>query len=133
VHGTILVVAGLIEREGKILIGQRKSGSRHALKWEFPGGKVERGETAAQALVRELCEELSIEAEAGAEIAQYGYQYPNRLPISLTFLRVARYTGEPRNLVFEQIRWETRDRLPDYDFLDGDTDFVHRLVRGEFA
>lgn len=126
-------MAGLIERDGKILIGQRKTGSRHALKWEFPGGKVEPGETTAQALVRELREELAIEAEAGPEVARYNHQYPHRTPITLTFLRVPSYTGEPQNLVFEQILWERPECLPEYDFLDGDADLVRRLAAGQLG
>ena len=61
----MLVSAGVIQREGRILVGQRRRGDRHPLKWEFPGGKVEAGETPQQALVRELREELQIEATVG--------------------------------------------------------------------
>lgn len=125
-------MAAVIERDGQILVCQRKQGAWHALKWEFAGGKVEPGETPRQALVRELEEELGIEATLGAEIARYDYQYPGRPPILLIFYRVTRYSGEPKNFEFAQIRWETRERLPEYDFLDGDADFVRRLAGGEF-
>jgi 8-oxo-dGTP diphosphatase len=128
----IIVVAGVIERNGHVLIGQRKSGEKHALKWEFPGGKVERGETPAAALQRELEEELAIQAAVGPEIVRYEFQYPSRTPILLIFHRIRDYRGEPRNGVFEQIRWEALEKLPQYDFLDGDVDFVRRLARREF-
>jgi 8-oxo-dGTP diphosphatase len=128
----IMVVAAVIEREGKLLIGQRKNGGRHALKWEFPGGKVERGETPRQALERELSEELDIRATVGSEVTRYEYRYPRKAAILLIFHRVPEFSGEPRNGVFEQIRWESASRLPEYDFLDGDADFVRRLARGEF-
>ena len=59
------VVAAVIERDGQILIGQRKARGRHGLKWEFPGGKVEPGEEPRAALARELREELAIEAVIG--------------------------------------------------------------------
>ncbi len=127
----IVVVAAVIERDGCVLIAQRKAGERHALKWEFPGGKVERGETAVSALQRELEEELVIQARIGPEIIRYQYQYPGRTPILLIFHRVTEFFGDPRNAVFEQIRWETAEMLPDYDFLDGDVDFVRRLARRE--
>lgn len=128
----LIVVAGIIEEGGLILIGQRKRGKRHGLKWEFPGGKVEPGETPRAALRRELTEELSIDATVGAEIVRYEHSYPRRKPILLIFYRVSRYEGTPVNVVFEQLRWETADRLREYDFLDGDLDFIRRLVRGEF-
>jgi 8-oxo-dGTP diphosphatase len=127
-----MVVAGVIEREGRILVCQRRAGSRHALKWEFPGGKVEEGETAHQALARELEEELGIQAEIGREMARYEYSYPASAPFLLIFLRVRRYSGEPKNLEFNALRWEARERLPQYDFLEGDAEFVRRLAAGEF-
>lgn len=127
-----MVVAALIVRDGLLLIGQRKEGDRHAFKWEFPGGKVEQGETPKDALTRELREELQIEAEVGEEVVRYEYRYPSRSPILLIFHRVVNYTGDAQCTEFEQIRWEEPGRLPGYDFLDGDRDFVRRLARGEF-
>lgn len=128
----VVVVAGIIEQDGLILIGQRKRGRRHGLKWEFPGGKVEPGESPRVALKRELEEELSIHAAIGREIVRYEYRYPRRTPVLLIFYRVNRYEGTPVNRVFEDIRWEKIERLRHYDFLDGDFDFIRRLGRGEF-
>jgi 8-oxo-dGTP diphosphatase len=125
------VVAAVIARDGQILIGQRRRGEWHEFKWEFPGGKVEPEETPREALRRELEEELDIEAEIGPELDRYQYQYPGRSPIDLIFYRVDRFEGEPRNLAFEQIRWESAGAFPAYDFLDGDIDFVVRLARGK--
>lgn len=122
------VVAGVVERNGQVLIAQRKRTGRHALKWEFPGGKVEPGETIENALIRELEEELGIRAQVDAEIARYEYQYPGSAPILLIFLRVAELSGEPRNLDFEQILWVPRDRLRDYDFLEGDAEFLSQYA-----
>lgn len=124
-----MVVAGVIERDGRVLIGQRRARDRHALKWEFPGGKVEPHEDPKGALRRELREELGIDADIGAEIIRYEFQYARRSPILLIFLSVSGYRGEPANDAFEQIKWESRERLPEYDFLDGDLDFVRRLAR----
>jgi len=128
----VIVVAGLIERDGRVLIGQRKAGRRHGMKWEFPGGKVERGESPRAALERELEEELGISATIGPEIVRYEHAYPRRRPIMLIFYKVERFSGEPVNRVFEQIRWEPLEKLPEFDFLDGDHDFIRRLLRGEF-
>jgi len=127
-----MVVAALIERDGQVLICQRRKKGRHALKWEFPGGKVEPGETPRQALVRELREELGLEATLGEEIVRYEYRYPRSRPILLIFYRVAAYEGRLDNRVFERIAWEPPVRLSGYDFLDGDADFIRRLARGEF-
>ena len=126
----VVVVAALIWREGSLLIAQRKKDASHPLKWEFPGGKVERGETPREALERELEEELCIQANVGEEVIRYEYSYSGKAPLLLIFCSVTEFHGEPQNLVFEQIRWEKPANLPDYDFLDGDKDIVDRLARG---
>ena len=95
----IEVVAAILEREGRVLIGRRQPAQAHPLKWEFPGGKVEPGESPPQALTRELEEELGIREAAGEEIARYEYTYPGRAPITLFFFRITSYQGEPRNLI----------------------------------
>ncbi len=123
------VVAAVIERDGRVLIAQRKRSAQHALKWEFPGGKVEAGEEPEAALVRELREELGIAVRVNAEIERYEYQYPGRPAILLIFYRVTEYSGEPSNLDFEQILWADRERLGEYDFLEGDSEFLSRYAR----
>ena len=122
------VVAAVIERDGRVLICQRKSGAKHALKWEFPGGKVESGEESASALARELREELQIEATIGPMIHAKTVRYSNGPAISLEFYQVTEFSGEPVNLEFEQIVWEERTKLARYDFLEGDIEFVKKLV-----
>jgi 8-oxo-dGTP diphosphatase len=124
----IQVAAAVIERDGLILIGQRKRGSRHSLKWEFPGGKLEPGETPRAALQRELREELAIHAVIGEELDSYDIQYPGGTLTRLFFYRVTEFSGEPQNLDFEQIVWELRSLLATYDFLDGDRAFIRKLV-----
>src|SRR5580698_745504 len=119
----VQVVAAIIEREGRVLIGQRQPEQSHALKWEFPGGKVEPGETPEQALTRELHEELAIRNARGTEIARYEFAYPGKNPILLIFYRVTEVEGEPSNLIYREVRWEPPAKLPDFDFLDGDRDF----------
>jgi 8-oxo-dGTP diphosphatase len=118
------VVAGVIERDGRVLIAQRKRGTWHALKWEFPGGKVEPGEATDAALARELQEELAITAHIGPEIMRYEYEYPSRSRILLIFYRVTDFDGQPQNLEFENMEWVEQKRLPGYDFLDGDAEFL---------
>jgi len=125
----LVVVAGVIWREGRILICQRKHDSRHALKWEFPGGKVEREEAPPQALERELEEELGIHARTGKELARYEYQYPSRAPILLIFFEVVEFSGKPENRIFEQMVWEEPAHLTAYDFLEADAQFIAQLAR----
>lgn len=122
------VVAAIIERDGQILIGQRKNEGQHPLKWEFPGGKVEAGEAPDAALIRELHEELGIRARIDCELMRYEYQYSGRSRILLIFYRVVDFDGVPRNLDFQQIRWEQPARLREYDFLEGDASFLGSLA-----
>ena len=132
-RAVIKVAAAVIERDAKILIGQRRREDSHGLKWEFPGGKVERGESPASGLARELREELGIEATIGRELVRYEHRYPRRTSILLIFYSVTEFSGVPESLAFENILWESPEKLPGYDFLDGDIDFVRRLAAREFT
>jgi 8-oxo-dGTP diphosphatase len=123
----VQVVAAVIEREGRILICRRTPEQSHALKWEFPGGKVEPGETPEQALARELEEELGIRSARGAEITRYAYTYTGRNPIELIFFRVTGFDGEPVNLIFHEMRWEPPRNLAGFDFVEGDLAFIGAL------
>ena len=118
------VVAGILSRNGKILICRRRADQPHALKWEFPGGKLEPGESPAAALVRELSEELGVHATPGRELMRYEFAYPGKQPILLIFLEVTTWAGEITNRIFEAIIWESEDGLRNYDFLEGDTRFL---------
>jgi 8-oxo-dGTP diphosphatase len=117
-------VAGVLERNGKILICRRRADQPHALKWEFPGGKIEAGESPESALVRELSEELGIAATAGCELMRYEFAYPQKQPILLIFITVGEWSGELQNRIFETVAWEPPDALTGYDFLEGDAPFL---------
>jgi 8-oxo-dGTP diphosphatase len=127
---TTIVVAGLLKRGGLLLIGQRQEGDRHALKWEFPGGKVESGETPREALRREMREELGIDVVVGGEVARYEHAPRGRSPLLLLFHRIESFAGEPEPGAFKQIVWEAPAKLPEYDFLDGDLDIIRRIAHG---
>ncbi len=118
------VVAGVIECDGRVLICRRTAKQSHPLQWEFPGGKVEAGEAPADALARELEEELAIRGARGREITRYEYSYPGKAPVELIFIRVTGFEGEPTNLIFHEMRWEPWQSLPDFDFVEGDRDFL---------
>ncbi|MCL4524348.1 MAG: NUDIX domain-containing protein [Acidobacteria bacterium] len=126
------VVAAIIQRGGRVLICQRRRNDSFGLKWEFPGGKVQAGETPAEALARELEEELGVRARIGAEICRVRHKYAEHArEIKLLFLTAHLESAEVRNLAFEKIVWEEAARLPAYDFLAADREIVERLAKAE--
>lgn len=128
----IQVVAALIEFDGKLLTCQRRAGDSFALKWEFPGGKIKPGESPEAALVRELLEELGVEARIGREIYRTRHQYSElREPLELTFYTAQADPTQIRNLVFERLEWRAPQTLSDLDFLPADRELIARLSSGE--
>ena len=122
------VVAGLIFDHGRLLVCQRNSRGPFALKWEFPGGKVEGAEGYEDALRRELKEELDIDVGGLCQIFQHEHLYPKIARVNLRFFRVEDYSGKLKNLVFQQIKWVPIKELAQLDFLDGDFPIVRKLV-----
>jgi mutator protein MutT len=128
----LTVVAALIESEGKLLVCQRRRGSKFELLWEFPGGKREPGETLETALARELYEELGVIARIGPEVHRLRHQYATTgVPFELVFFAAAAARDEIRNLEFERIEWCEPIALPQLNFLDADKDLVAKLTSGE--
>ena len=126
----ITVVAGLIYRDGRLLVCQRRDDGPFPLKWEFPGGKVEIGESDIDALRRELREELAVEACAAVFICQYDHSYPAGPTVSLRFYHVSEFTGAVKNLIFKQISWCKFADLAQLDFLEGDRPIIQKLLLG---
>jgi 8-oxo-dGTP diphosphatase len=126
-----LVVAALILREEKVLICQRRPDQPMALKWEFPGGKMEEGESAEEALRRELNEELGITADIGNRIAHTRHTYRSGIAVDLQFFAVHRFEGEMTNKIFNDLRWCALRELPQYDFLAADRDLIRDLAAGK--
>jgi 8-oxo-dGTP diphosphatase len=130
----LTVVAGLIEAEGKILVCQRRRGDSFELMWEFPGGKLEAGETAAEGLVRELREELGVEARVGEEVFRTRHRYAEmREEIELIFFAAAVEPAAIRNIVFESMEWRAPETLAQLNFLPADREFVGKLGRREIV
>ena len=124
-------MAALILRDDEILCCQRTEHQALPLKWEFPGGKIEAGETPPQALRRELEEELGILAEIGPEITHVLHTYANGNSVNLRFFAVHRFQKDLENRIFREIRWVKPADLPSLDFLDADKELVRRLAAGE--
>jgi len=125
------VVAGIIEKDGKLLVCQRTRHQTMPLKWEFPGGKIEEGEQPRDALRRELEEELGIHAKIGDEIARVQHIYPNSTTVELRFFIVREYDGELENRIFRDVQWSVAKDLPSYDFLEADASLVKDLAAGK--
>jgi 8-oxo-dGTP diphosphatase len=123
------VAVGVLRKINRILICQRKHGGRYALKWEFPGGKFEIGETIEQCLRRELREELSIEIHSIHHIETHTAYYEDGGMFNVSYCFVSGFDGEPQNNVFEQIRWVTLAELTTIDLLDGNRSFVAQLMK----
>ena len=134
-----LVVAALILREAsanegggtEVLVCQRRADQPMSLKWEFPGGKIEAGESAEQALSRELDEELGIAAVIGPRIAQLRHKYRNGGSIDLQFFTVRQFSGELDNRILNEIRWSPLSALPALDFLAADVGLIRDLSEGK--
>jgi 8-oxo-dGTP diphosphatase len=125
------VVAAIIMENGKVLIGKRKSGFPMAHKWEFPGGKIERGETPEACLKRELFEELEIVAEIGPFFGSGMSGQDSPYPIELLVYRASYRAGGPLALhEHEELRWVLPSDLGDYDFPEADRPIVMRLMTG---
>ncbi len=125
------VVAALILRGDEVLVCQRRPDQPMSLKWEFPGGKIEPGESPEQALRRELDEELGIHAEIGALIAHVRHNYRNGGAVDLQFFAVHSFQGELTNRIFHDLRWTRLQTLPEFDFLAADRELVRDLAAGK--
>ncbi len=129
------VVAALILRGEaptlEIFICQRRPDQPMGLKWEFPGGKIEEGETPEEALARELSEELGIDATIGRQITTIRHNYRNGGVIEIGFFTVTEYKGEMINRIFQQMLWSPVAALPTYDFLAADLTLIRDLADGK--
>jgi 8-oxo-dGTP diphosphatase len=125
------VVAGIIVKNGKILICQRTRHQTMPMKWEFPGGKIEEGEEPRAAMRRELEEELGIQASVGDELVSFVHEYPNGGSVELRFFVVREYIGTLENRIFNDMRWVETKELPGFDFLEADLTIVRDLAAGK--
>jgi 8-oxo-dGTP diphosphatase len=123
------VVAAVVRRGDAILITRRPDRPGKPGQWEFPGGKVEGGESEEDALRRELCEELGCDAAVGPLLLRHAHSYPE-LEVDLAFYACALPAGaEPRPIGVAEIAWAAIGTLARYDFLEADEAILPELER----
>jgi 8-oxo-dGTP diphosphatase len=133
----IVVVAAVIERDGAFLVTRRQKGVHLAGLWEFPGGKIDEGETHAAALAREIREELDADVDVGDLVFEVTHTYDDLAPpkpsekagrtVALYFYRCT-LRGTPRPLLGQEMRWVRRADLPALGFPPADEELIKRLT-----
>lgn len=124
----LLVTAAILQQDQQILLTRRPDGSRHAGLWEFPGGKLDPGESPQQGLQREIREELGIEVEVG-EVFDVIYHCYDWGAVLLLAYRCSVRSGEIRNLGVAEHRWVAPADLGSYPILPADIPLIERLQR----
>lgn len=123
------VVAALIWREGKFLVCRRPAHKARGLLWEFVGGKVEKGESKADALVRECREELNVEVKVGSIFAEETHEYPD-IVVHLTLFRAEIVSDEPQLLEHVDLKWITPSEIGAYEFCPADVGILKKIGAG---
>jgi len=122
------VTAGIIERDGKFLIAKRKKGAHLENKWEFPGGKIERGETAEECLFRELQEEFGITTRVKDFVAESIFDYGDRT-IRLLGYHTEYLSGDFVLNVHDDIKWVGAHEFSEFDFAEADLPLIEEILR----
>jgi mutator protein MutT len=125
---SIRVVACVISRDGRFLITQRKKESHLGHLWEFPGGKIEPGESPQQCAVRECREEIGVEVKAGETIEEVRHDYPE-LRVHLYFIKCELISGEPRPLDCADLTWARPEEFSRFRFPEADRGIIERYIR----
>jgi mutator protein MutT len=125
------VAAALVFHKGKLLITQRRPDDHLPNLWEFPGGKVEPGETFERCLVREIREELGIEISVGELVEDLTHTYPEKT-VRLRFFSCRLLSGEAKPIHVQALRWIARDELRNFDFPAADAKLIERLSSSDW-
>ncbi|MFQ6372491.1 8-oxo-dGTP diphosphatase MutT [Shewanella sp. YIC-542] len=122
------VAVGVIIRNRQILLAKRHGHLHQGGKWEFPGGKLETGETTAGALTRELQEEVGITVQHAAPFMQLAYDYPDK-QVLLDIMTVTAFSGEAYGVEGQQIAWVDISALPQYQFPDANMPILDKILK----
>jgi 8-oxo-dGTP diphosphatase len=126
----IQVAVGILtEAAGNVLLCRRPKGKPYAHQWEFPGGKIEKGERPDECLRRELREELGIDAVVGELFHVQSHRYPDSGEYNVYYYLVPSYTGILQNLAFAEMCWVAPGDIPGYDNLEGNREVIDKLIR----
>ena len=120
------VVAALITSGDRFLICRRPEGKKRGLLWEFPGGKLENGETPEQALIRECREELNVTVDPHGIFSSVVYSYPD-ITVRLTVYNTELVSGTPELLWHSDLKWISSDEIDEYDFCPADVDILEKI------
>ena len=123
----VVVSAGVVSVDGKILVARRKAGTHLERRWEFPGGKLEPGEAPQECLIREFREELDVRIEVGQVLEVIFHRYPERNVLLLMY-SCKLVEGEPRAIGCEKLQWLEKKELDRLDWVPADRAFVRRLA-----
>ncbi len=123
----VLVTGAIIQEGEKFLISRRGPNEKSPGIWEFPGGKLEEGESLEECIKRELKEELSIDAVIGELYCSYTYKYPH-VSYELYFYKIISFKGKPTKSVHDKFEWERLENFNKYDFLPGDDTVIEKLI-----
>lgn len=126
----IKAVAAVIERDGKFLITKRLETSPMGHCWEFPGGKIEPGETVEECAVRECKEEIGVAVEPLRRLREEDYDYPHGF-VHLWFVLCRIVAGEPKPIHCREVRWIESRQFPEFEFPPADVNVIEELIRGE--
>ena len=124
----VQVAAALIKRDGKFLICQRPAHKTRGLLWEFVGGKLEKGESKEQALIRECKEELDVTVKPSGVFMELVHEYPD-MTVELTVFNAEIISGEIKLLEHNAVKWITPEEIPQYEFCPADKDILAELMK----
>jgi 8-oxo-dGTP diphosphatase len=124
--GLIPVVVGVLKRDNKLLVAERPAGKPYSGYWEFPGGKVEPGETSEQAIHRELHEELGIEVLSAEFCFEHEHAYPDKT-VHLHIWLISSFSGEPHSRENQQLRWVTLAEMLELRLLEGNWPILDKI------
>ena len=121
------VVAALIWNRGRFMICQRSKNKSRALLWEFVGGKVEKGETKEQALIRECREELDIMVSVGDKFMSVTHEYPD-ITVHLTLFNATIKEGEPKLIEHSDLKWISPAEISNFEICPADSEILAKIV-----
>jgi len=118
-----VAVGILVNEKNQVLIAKRSSDKHQGGKWEFPGGKLEKGETSYQALCREMREEVGIEVQSATLLTEMTYHYKEKT-VSLDFYRINKWLGTAQGMEQQPVRWVEKSDLDNYEFPEANSKII---------